>query len=90
MAITGIPALTDDRQKSIEGEDRGMVAGQPVAPAHVHCLHDVERDTGQEGFFCSNRAGVLCTRAMTFALRAFAAFFARSSRCMKNSPIIVT
>ena len=32
----------------------------------------------------------VCTRAMTFALRAFAAFFARSSRCLKNSPIIVT
>ena len=32
----------------------------------------------------------LCTTAMTFALRAFAAFFARSSRCLKNSPIMVT
>jgi hypothetical protein len=32
----------------------------------------------------------LCNKAMTFTLRAFAAFFARSSRCMKNSPIIVT
>ncbi len=77
------------RKKGIEREDRGMVAGQPVTPAYVHYLHDVERDTGQECFLCNNRELELCTKAMTFALRAFAAFFARSSRCMKNSPIIV-
>src|SRR5512136_370539 len=41
-------------------------------------------------FFAVTGSRSLCTRAVTFALRAFAAFFARSSRCMKNSPIIIT
>lgn len=41
-------------------------------------------------FFAGTGSWILWTRAMTVALRAFAAFFARSSRCMKNSPIIVT
>src|SRR5665647_1496557 len=45
---------------------------------------------GRSAFFAIIGSWSLCNKAMTFALRSFAAFFARSSRCMKNSPIIVT
>ena len=41
-------------------------------------------------FFAVTGRRSSCTRTMTFALMAFAVFFARSSRFMKNSPIIVT
>ena len=45
---------------------------------------------GTRAFIAIIGSRTLCTKDMTFALRAFAAFFARSSRFIKNSPIIVT
>jgi hypothetical protein len=45
-----------------------MVAGHPVAPAYVHCLHDVESDTGQEGFLCNNRELDLVHQSYDFCL----------------------
>jgi len=52
------------------GSVTAVVAGQPVTPAYVHCLHDVEMDTGHEGFFRRNRGSwSVCTKAMTFDLK---------------------
>lgn len=53
-------------KKRIEREDRGMITGQPVAPAYVHCLHDIERDTGHEGFFRGNREPELVHQSYDF------------------------
>ena len=43
-----------------------MVAGETVALADVHCLHDVERDTGPEGFFRRNREQELVHQSYDF------------------------
>ena len=48
-----------------------MVARQPVAPACVHCLHDVERDTGQEYFFRRNREPELVYQSDDFCFEGF-------------------
>ena len=77
-------------KKRIEREDRGVVAREPVAPAHVHCMHDVERDTGHGGFFRSNRAQEIMREDHDFCFHGLSCLLCPVEQVYEKSPIIVT
>jgi len=73
-------------KKGVEREDRGVVAGQPVAPAYVHCMHDFERDTGHEGFFRSNREQELVYQSYDFCFKGLCCLLCPVEQVYKKFP----
>lgn len=63
-----------------------MVARQPVSPAYVHCMHDVERGTGQEGSFRRNREQDRVNHSYDFCLEGLCCLLCPVEQVFKKFP----